>query len=197
MSNFEVVGLSGKAGSGKDFIAQHYLAPLGYIQFSFAWHFKVWLVGKGEATHEEVFYTKPPHIRKLIQQEGTERGRNVYGPNVWCDTTAEWLRVLAENAGIRKFVIPDVRFPNEVELIHSLGGKVIRVHAPYRAANSNLTEEARQHISETILDEYQHFDWIIYNDPDMAETVSTQINQFFEHVSESNLRSGRHSSSLP
>lgn len=177
MANFEVVGISGKAGSGKDYISQNFLIPLGYKQFSFAWHFKVWLIGKGEATHEEVFFTKPPHVRKLLQEEGTERGRNVYGENVWCNTAGEWMRVLAENCGINKFVIPDVRFPNEVEFIQSVGGKVCRVIAPARSANNNLTEEARRHISETALDEFNGFDGFILNDPEVADSVQAQVVQ--------------------
>jgi hypothetical protein len=176
MVNFEVVGLSGKAGSGKDYISQNFLIPLGYKQFSFAWHFKVWLIGKGEATHEEVFFTKPPHVRKLLQEEGTERGRNVYGENVWCNTAAEWMRVLAENCGLTKFVIPDVRFPNEVEFIQSIGGKVYRIVAPERSANNNLTEEARRHISETALDDFTGFNGYIFNDPYPPAPLSAQIH---------------------
>jgi hypothetical protein len=181
MANFEVVGISGKAGSGKDYISQNFLIPLGYKQFSFAWHFKVWLIGKGEATHEEVFFTKPPHVRKLLQEEGTERGRNVYGENVWCNTAGEWMRVLAENCGITKFVIPDVRFPNEVEFIQSVGGKVYRVIAPTRSANNNLNEEARRHISETALDEFSGFDGFIMNDPEVADQVQSQVIHLLNH----------------
>lgn len=175
MVNFEVVGLSGKAGSGKDYIAQNVLIPLGYSQFSFAWHFKVWIVGTGQATWDEVFVTKPPHVRKLLQEEGTERGRNVYGQNVWCETAGVWMRVLAENSGITKFVIPDVRFPNEVEFVQSLGGVVWRIHAPERVARSNLSEEARHHISETALDDYTGFNSVIANDPWFSDSVQSQV----------------------
>lgn len=160
----KVIGLSGKAGSGKDYIAKHVIIPRGFHQFSLAWHFKVWLVGKGEATHEEVFVTKPPEIRKKIQLEGTEYGRFVYGENVWCQTVAEWFNVFYENWGIDKFIIPDVRFPNEVEFIHMLGGPVYRINAPVRIENNRLSAEARQHSSETLLDEYTNFDGYIYND---------------------------------
>ena len=175
MTNFEIVGISGKAGSGKDFISQNIFVPYGYVQFSFAWHFKVWLVAKGLATHEEVFITKPPHVRKLLQEEGTERGRMVYGENVWCHAAGEWMRVLAENSGLRKFIVPDVRFPNEVEYIKSLGGKVYRIHAPIRTSMNTLTDEARNHISETALDDYTRFDGIIFNDPEYAGMEHEQV----------------------
>lgn len=175
MTKINIVGLSGHAGSGKDYIAQHYILPLGYVQWSFAWHFKVWLIGKGEATYEEVFHTKPPHIRKLLQEEGTERGRMVYGENVWCNTAKVWMETLSDNCGISNFCIADIRFPNEVEFIQSLGGKVLRIVAPERSKNSSLTPEARMHISETALNDYERFDGYIFNDPQQADTVPTQI----------------------
>jgi hypothetical protein len=60
MSKLDIIGLAGKSGTGKDHIAKTYFQPLGFKSFSFAWHPKVFLVGKGLATHEEVFVTKPP-----------------------------------------------------------------------------------------------------------------------------------------
>ncbi len=171
----EIVGLSGKAGSGKDHIAQTVLLPLGYTQFSLAYHLKVWIIARGLATWEEVFITKPPHVRKLLQEEGTERGRNVFGNDIWCQTAGLWMRVLAENSGITKFVIPDVRFPNEVEFIQGMGGQVWRIHAPQRTDNSSLTKEAREHISETALDQYLGFNAIIQNDPWYSDTLGTQV----------------------
>lgn len=175
MESLQIVGISGKAGSGKDWIAQNLLIPRGFRQWSFAWHFKVWLVGQGKATLEEVFETKPPHIRKLMQEEGTERGRMVYGEDIWANTMYAWFQTINMYWGENKFVVPDVRFVNEVEAIHRLGGKVYRIYAPIRVANSSLSEEARNHISETALDGYKKFDGYIDNDPQYANTVETQI----------------------
>jgi hypothetical protein len=175
--DFNVIGISGKAGSGKDYITQKFLIPRGFCQFSFAWHFKIWLVGTKRCTHEEVFVTKPPHVRKLMQEEGTERGRNVYGETVWVDTMFAWMRVLNENSGITNFVVPDVRFPNEALAIQERGGKVIRMVAPKRVAASPLSEEARNHVSELALDPWKDEQWdgFIYNDPEHAETVGHQL----------------------
>jgi hypothetical protein len=180
--HFKVIGISGKAGSGKDYITQHYLRPLGYRQFSLAWHFKIWIAGTGQATYDEVFNTKPPHIRKLLQEEGTERGRNVYGPNVWCDVATAWMQLLSETWGEDKFVFPDIRFPNEVEFIQKLGGKCYRVVAPEREALNKLTPEARLHISETALDGYKGFDGIIHNNPSFTETVRAQVRGLLEEA---------------
>lgn len=177
----EVWGISGKAGCGKDYIYNNFLRPAGFYRWALADHFKVWIVGKGEATHEEVFRTKPPHIRHLLQQEGTERGRLVYGENVWVKTAFEWMTLLSETWGIQRFVISDVRFPNEMTAVQEFGGKVLRIVAPQREANSSLSPEARQHISETALDStpMAAYDVVIYNDPgqDAREQVLALLGE--------------------
>lgn len=174
----QVIGLSGKAGSGKDYIASKIITPLyGYVPFSLAWHIKTSLVGKGAATYEEVFMTKPPKVRNLLQHEGTENGRNIYGYDIWLDTAYSWMKLIYEQWGIQRFVIPDVRFPNEVDYIKRHGGKVLRIVAPRRVAQSPLTIEARMHPSETALDDYplDNFDGIVENDIGQEDSLVTRI----------------------
>jgi dephospho-CoA kinase len=179
-NKLEIIGLSGCAGSGKDYIFNHHLKPLGYYRWALADHFKIWIVGKGQATYEEVFKTKPDHIRKLLQIAGTEEGRNIYGTDVWLETTLAWLTHLSNTMGINKFCITDVRFPNEVDFVKSHGGRVYRVEAPQRVKNSSLSHEARQHISETALNDYNDFSGFIWNDPQHSETVKQQLYTLLE-----------------
>lgn len=181
----KVIGLSGKAGSGKDYIATRIVTPkYGYQPFSLAWHIKTGIIGKGRATYEEVFITKPPHVRHLLQQDGTEHGRNVYGYDIWLDTAFAWMRLIYEQWGIARFVVPDVRFPNEVEYIKQHGGKVIRVIAPQRVQRSPLTLEARLHESETALDEYplDNYDGLLYNDIGQEDTLVTRTEELFNKL---------------
>lgn len=171
----EIIGLSGKAGSGKDFIAKEYLFPLGYHQYSLAWHFKVGIVGEGQATYEDVFFNKPPSIRHILQQKGTEEGRMKYGEDVWLNHAYTWMQVFRHYWNVDKFVVPDIRFPDEVEFIQQHGGKVFRVNAPLRTMNSGLSIEAKMHVSETALDMYTGFDGIVENDPQYQDSVQIQI----------------------
>jgi hypothetical protein len=172
--SIEVIALSGKAGSGKDYVFENYLRPQGYHRWALADHFKIWTIGKGQATYEEVFHTKPPHVRKALQISGTEEGRNVYGEDIWLDTAATWMEHLSKTWNVNKFCVTDCRFPNEVEYIQTrLGGKVIRIVAPTRSENNSLTPEARLHISETALDSYTNFDFIVNNEP--GQDVDTQV----------------------
>lgn len=177
-----VIGLSGRANAGKDFIANKYFRPQGFYQVSLAWHFKIWLASKGEATYEEVFFSKPPKVRSLLQIEGTEKGRDVYGKDIWCETTYNWIRLYEELWGFSKFVIADVRFPSEVEFIQRKGGKVFRLLAPNRIKDSKLSEEARQHPSETSLDGYTKFDDYIFNDYDNSAELDLQMTRILESL---------------
>lgn len=174
----KVIGLSGKAGSGKDYIASRIITPrYGYVPFSIAWQVKASLVAKGALNYEEAFITKPPHARHLLQQEATESGRDIYGQDMWLRAADSWMRVIYENWGIQRFVLSDVRFPNEVEYIKNMGGKVFRIVAPNRVAQSPLTPEARNHYSETALDDYplDNFDGIIDNDIGQENTLLERI----------------------
>ena len=179
----QIIGISGKAGSGKDYIASKIVTPhYGYVPFSLAWHIKTGLIGKGMATYDEAFITKPPHVRHLLQQDGTENGRDVYGMDIWLDTAYAWMRLVYEQWGIARFVIPDVRFPNEVEYIQRHGGKVIRILAPQRVQNSPLSLEARLHRSETALDEYplDNFDALLDNDIGSEDTLTDRVYTIFK-----------------
>jgi hypothetical protein len=174
----QIIGLSGRAGSGKDYIASNIITKhYGYVPFSLAWHIKTGLIGKGAATYEEVFMTKPPRVRHLLQQDGTENGRDIYGMDIWLDTAFAWMRLVYEQWGIARFVIPDVRFPNEVEYIQKYGGKVIRIIAPQRIANSPLSLEARLHRSETALDNFplDNYDGLLDNDIGSEDTLEDRV----------------------
>jgi len=173
----QIVALSGKANTGKDYIYATVLQQLGFHRVALADHFKNWIVGKGEASYADVHLHKPPVVRTLLQQEGTERGRNVYGEDVWCRTLGAWMQHWERTWGMAKFAITDVRFPNEVAYVQSLGGKVYRIHAPERAYASTLSHEARAHISETALDDFTGFDGIIANDPVHSHSVGAQVRQ--------------------
>ncbi len=175
MNDITIIGISGQAGSGKDWISQNVLTPIGYHQWSFAWHFKVWLVGQGKITWEDAFITKPPHVRKFLQEEGTERGRMIFGEDIWANTMYAWFRTIEYHHSTDKFVVPDIRFPNEVEAIQKLGGKVFVLNSPHRVANNGMTDDARNHPSETSLIGYEGFDGVIDNDPEHSFSVVGQV----------------------
>ena len=74
-----------------------------------------------------------------------------------------------------KLVIADLRFQNEVDMIHELGGKVIKVNRP----NMNIVDE---HESETKIDEILDFDHLIINDGTIEELYE-KIGTLYKNLS--------------
>lgn len=182
MSKYKVLGLAGKAGSGKDYIYLNWLKPMGFSQVSLAWHFKADLIGKGVITFEEAFVTKPANVRTLLQHVGTELGRNVFGQKVWCDTLVAWMDIFNFHWGVEQFVIPDVRFINEMTFIQDdLDGRVIKIVAPLRSGDSTLDDTQRAHPSEAEMDGIidSSFDGMLYNDPGDTD-LRVQLDSLLE-----------------
>lgn len=174
----QLIALSGKAETGKSWIANNVLRGYGFNEFPLALHMKISLIGQSRLTYDDVFgKTKSASTRKVLQQYGTEQGRDVYGKDLWVKTMWEWLRFFSENWNTNKFVITDCRFINEVEFVQKMGGRVYRIVAPQRVEKSSLTPEARKHPSECELDNYTKFNGYLYNDLDIiGETIREQVD---------------------
>lgn len=164
-----VIGMSGKARSGKNYLAYHALVPLGYIPLSLAMPFKADALARFGLPIEEVLGEagKSDETRHRLQQMGTEEGRNVYGEDIWIDTLTAWMRWFYDNS-FRNFVITDVRFPNEAQWVQNWhGGRLVRVVGRGEAENA----QAKEHISETALDEWLEWDLVLDNSKDGYEPV--------------------------
>lgn len=91
----------------------------------------------------------PMTVRELLQKLGTEGLRTGLHENVWLNA------LFADYTPDSKWIITDVRFPNEAESIKSRGGIIIRVDRPGLKALNN-------HPSEKSMDDYK-FDYRITN----------------------------------
>lgn len=178
-----LVGLSGCAGVGKTHLINHYLHKWGYYDAPLADELKVRAVAQGVASYEDAFYHKPPAVRMWLQEEGTERGRDVFGENIWCNTLLTRLRRVSSSWGLQRFVVSDVRFPNEVRFVLDNGGIVLRVEAPQRYASNGMTPEARQHRSERALDDFpvHQYTGVILNDPEYEGIIEWQLRTHLEN----------------
>ena len=102
--------------------------------------------------HEPEFMTG----REVMEYFGSQICRKMYN-NVWADALVRKINLM--NPAIA--TVCDVRFPNEVEAIKNVGGKVIRL--------TRICEEAatNKHISNTALDDdvydWSNFDAVIDN----------------------------------
>ena len=160
----KVVLISGKAGSGKDTTASimkenlekrgynvlvtHYADLLKYVC-------KTYFLWNG---------IKDAEGRQLLQYVGTDLVRND-NPDMWVSFVTSMLKYSKD---IWDYVIiPDCRFPNEIDFVKNNGFDVVTVRIEREEFDSALSKEQLNHPSETALDRYD-FDVIIHNDATLA-----------------------------
>jgi hypothetical protein len=157
METLQVIGLHGYAGVGKSTLAKE-LERLGWTRISLSTPIKEMLKAIGLSEDDLANKNSPPALaafngkttRYLLQTLGTEWGRNLVSPTIWVDLAAEKIKRL-HMEGVCKVVIDDVRFPEEAEMVRSLGGSVVLIERRGHK-NSGITNEAeRQHSSESRL----------------------------------------------
>jgi HAD superfamily hydrolase (TIGR01549 family) len=155
-----ILGISGNAGTGKDFVTRHLLVPMivnnfPYVIASFADHFKIDAIVKDHLDPNKVYGRKDKNTRTILQKKGTEEGRDIFGPNIWVNILDQRLQQYQER-GIVYVFITDCRFPNEIKYIEDKGGEVIRIEAPDRHDDAMMIENKgdltiKSHPSETSL----------------------------------------------
>jgi len=174
--------LSGKSGSGKDMTAQFIKEEMekhGHnvmiIHFADAvkWFCRDFLNWDGK---------KDEVGRTLLQTVGTDIVRARH-PNFWVGIVIGWIQAWEPYNNFDIAVIPDARFPNEVDIALQELQNCIAVRIERKNEdgtdwiNPTLTENQREHPSETSLDNYA-FDYIIHNDEGLdllRESVSTLL----------------------
>lgn len=99
-------------------------------------------------------------VRKLLQLIGTEAMRNNVHQSIWINALFSSYHINPPNEkGLTsKWIITDVRFPDEAQVIHDRGGILLRMDRQYAEVN-----RGQLHASETSLDHYERFDHIIPN----------------------------------
>ena len=142
------------------------------MQWSFADQIKVNVMAKRDIAFQDVYVNKTKATRTLLQQEGTENGREVVGKDVWINYFDAWRQVLTSR-GVEALITSDVRFSNEADYVKSQGGVLIKVVAPGRneqrlqnetGGNVGDYQRIKAHASECDLDLYSDFDLVIEND---------------------------------
>ena len=145
MSSIQLIGICGNKFHGKDTTADYLVKNYGYTKISFGDPIKNALKQIFHYTDEQLWGNKKedkdPYWnitpRETMQYVGTECFRNCFGTmfphigdKIWIMSIQQQLKIMIQN-GITKIVIPDVRFPNEAEMIRQMNGKIIRVMRPY------------------------------------------------------------------
>ena len=165
--NPKIFILSGKAKSGKNLIAdfiEEYYSDKKCIQLSYAYYLKQYI--KKITTWDGNEQNKP---RDLLQSLGIDLIKKIDDKLL--------IRRVMEDVQVYSYffdviIITDARLIEEIETPKSLFNCItIRINKD----DNNLTLEQKKHITETNLDDYRNFDYVINNN-DISETKNQIIN---------------------
>lgn len=170
------IALSGKAGSGKDTVADILTRSDDWVRVAFADAIKETAllldpyVSLGDNAYVKLKflvdtlgwdYAKSySDVRRILQHLGIEAGRNVHGEDCWLNIAKE----KAFNAWLAKksVIFTDMRFMNEFIYLKDHGYTVVKL---IRETSIDCRENL-EHESECNLDNvlYKDWDFIIHND---------------------------------
>lgn len=169
-----IIGLIGAAGSGKTSFADRLVSAYGFRSYSFAAPLKR-LCAEQYGWDVEQLDSLPykeeqaPGLaagwtrRRVLQHIGTEGFRHI-DPEHWVKRALRELGDLGP-----RVVLPDVRFPNEVAALRSMGGVIVALHRHATAAGTGASEheseqlwrQIRPDFSWTLLTGLEHIAWAV------------------------------------
>lgn len=162
--------LSGKAKSGKNLLAdkiENYYKNKRCIQISYAFYLKNYVKNiYGWSGSEE---DKP---RELLQKIGIDLIKNKIDSNLLIRRVCEDIKVYSYFYDI--IIITDARLKDEIEIPKRLFNNVVTIRIDSIYYDKKMTIEQMNHITETNLDNYDKFDYII-NDFDKLEEILSKI----------------------
>ena len=174
--NVRVLGLSGKAGSGKTHISNALCETLREThpnehveRIAFATPLKKMLAVLFDKTDKTQPIYKDKTVRYFLQTLGTEWGREKIDENFWIDMS---LMKAYERVSSGYIVVEDVRFRNEADAILNLGGTVFFLELEGR---TDIKES--NHISETEIDFVKPKTIVIQNKMHKESEVVKEILQ--------------------
>lgn len=145
----KLIGITGKARSGKDTIARMLFAQHAFTRIAFADPLKLaaqqmfglskeqtW----GDHKKEEVIPYWGMSPRQMFQLLGNEAVNPVFGADIWIK---RWSMSYAIFRDTDDIIVPDVRFDHEAAHIRSLGGVIVEV-----LRGPGLVGSTGDHVSE-------------------------------------------------
>lgn len=159
--------VSGIANSGKDTTCELInnnikLKGLCSINLQFSSYIKMY--AKVLSSWDGKEDTKP---RKLLQELGTNIIRNKIDNMFFINRIIEDIKVYSYYCDV--ITISDARLPLELDSIKNNFDNVYKIRIKRPSFENNLTKNERNHITETALDNYNDYDYVIENDGTIEE----------------------------
>ena len=165
-----LIGLHGKARSGKSTVTRFLVEEWGYKHYSFATELKEYALHFFNVSRDEL-EDKTTVSRRILQGIG-HMFRNVIDERYWIQIVERKIvHDLDTNNGSR-FVISDVRYRNEADWIKNKKGTLWKIVRP---TNETLIEYNKDHPSETELDNYSDWDEIVQPNIECVELLCAMV----------------------
>ena len=183
-----LIGLMGIKRSGKDTVGDYLVSNCGFIKRAFADPLKAacrelfllsddQLYGDSKEVPDGRWYGASS--RRILQYVGTDLLRDQLdkimpglGTNIHTRNFELWYN---QNSG-SNIIVPDVRFRNEVELIHRLGGIVVRLDRQAVITND-------LHPSETELLKIDNYDYFLDNNGTKEQLITKTVPELMSQIS--------------
>jgi hypothetical protein len=176
-----MIGFGHKRMRGKDEAAKYVVETFnGLRKDEFAYSLKEGIGRHVFGLTNEQLYGSLKHVidpfwemtpREILQKAGTDAMRRAFGDSVWVKTIMRRLQLFKERP-----VISDVRFKSEANSIQYAGGVVIRIDR-----DIPLDPKIDKHESETDLDDWNRWDYVIGNSGTLEE-FHEKVHKIVERV---------------
>lgn len=176
MINYSIIGLTAKKRSGKDTVGDYLVLKYGYKKIAYADALKSAIKCIFDFTDNQLYGTEKEIIdpvwnitpRETFQFVGTQLFRNQINEllpelndNIWIKVVENKIQnELIKNPN-QKFVITDIRFENECDIIRKMNGLLIKI------TRSSINNDDK-HESENNINNIQP-DYIINNDENLSD----------------------------
>lgn len=170
---------SGKANSGKDTTCElinNYIKLKGLksVNLQFSSYIKMYAkVITGWNGSED---TKP---RSLLQELGTDVIRKNINEDFFINRIIEDIKVYSYYFDV--ITISDARFPKELDSIKNNFKDVYKINIKRPNFENNLNDVQRAHVTETALDNYNDYDYVVVNDGTIND-LNDKIKQIVDKV---------------
>lgn len=165
-----IVVLSGKSKSGKNLVASYikeYFGGPACIEVAYAYHIKDYLkrMNKYDEQNKE-------NYRSLLQEFGADFLLKEIDPKFLINRVREDISVFSYHYDV--IIVTDARLVPEIKMPKEEFKNVVTIRITSNRDNE-LSNEQQKHITETGLDNYSDFDYIIENNTSIEELKNKVI----------------------
>lgn len=182
-----IIALTGAAGCGKDTIANRLMETGVWGRYAFATPLKRGLATMFNIPIEDFesptiknvpYYKFGRSLRYMAQTLGTEFGRHLIADDVWIQLAKE--NIHNQLTHVSNIVITDCRFENEADMVHEMGGYVIKIIRDDNPHTATLAANAISNHASELGFPVEKCDFVLYNNGSLnafEETSTSTIKE--------------------